>query len=398
MPEFSATSSALGYYYQIRYALFVLLKDDELNGEISLETMDDITFGIDGSPVKLIQTKHHISRTASLTDASADLWKTIRIWSSKLLDESFDPNIAQLILVTTASAPSNSVASLLGPAVGRNIQQALSILRQVAETSNNNANRSAYNVFLRLTEEQKYLLLNSVKILTSSPDIADVVPQIHRKLTFATRPEFIESVYQRLEGWWFDRAIKSMEGILSPTISFSEAIAKINDISEQFHKDNLPIDFLSCSNPSEEAFDDNQKIFIEQLRLIAVSQPRIYKAISDYYRAYQQRSKWLREDLLGVNELEDYEKRLIDEWERRFYIMRENLNENYSEEDMKHAGRDLYNHVDENANICIRPACTEPYVMRGSYHMLANKLDIGWHTQFVERLQCLLGNARDVAI
>jgi hypothetical protein len=393
--EFSATASALGYYYQIRYALLVLLAGDP-DGEISLETMDDITFEREGSPVELIQTKHRISRTASLTDASSDLWKTLRIWSCNLLDSSIDLSRVQLILVTTAHAPQESVASMLGP-VHRNIEQALIRLRQVAAESESQTNRTAYRDFFRLTEEQQRLLLNAVKVMPVSPDIVDVVPQIRRQLALSTREQFIEPVYQRLEGWWFDRTIQCMRGITPPRISFSEVRVMVNDISEQFHEDNLPIDFLSLLAPVEDTLDNSQKIFIEQLRLVSVSQPRIHKAISDYYKAYQQRSKWIREDLLYVNELESYEQRLVDEWERMFLIMQEELSDSPSEDEMKYAGRSLYNWVDKDANICIRPRCTEPYVMRGSYQMLANQLRVGWHSQFVARLQQLFIEARGAA-
>jgi hypothetical protein len=44
------------------------------------------------------------------------------------------------------------------------------------------------------------------------------------------------------------------------------------------------------------------------------------------------------------------------------------------------------------ANFPIRPLVTEPYVMRGSYHILANeeKPRVWWHPKFLERLQVLL--------
>jgi hypothetical protein len=393
MPEFSATASALGYYYQIRYALFALLTG-ELNGGISLETMDDITSERDGSPVELIQTKHHVNQTASLADASPDLWKTLRNWSCKILNNEVDPNTVQLLLVSTDNITDNSVVSMLGytPAQ-RYVKKALDQLQKVAEESYNKTNAKAYQDFMALTKEQRYLLLESIKVIAASPNIIDIVPKIQRQLALSTRDEFIEPVYQRLEGWWFDRAIKSMKGAESKVIFFSEVRAMINDISEQFYADNLPIDFLSCVVPEEETLADSQKVFIKQLQLVVVGQPRIRNAINDYYKAYQQRSKWVREDLVNINELENYENRLINEWQRRFLIMQENLAEGSIEHEMKLAGRNLYNEIDENINICIRPKCNEPYVMRGSYHMLANDLRIGWHAKFIERLQYLLQNA-----
>jgi CRISPR/Cas system type I-B associated protein Csh2 (Cas7 group RAMP superfamily) len=64
------------------------------------------------------------------------------------------------------------------------------------------------------------------------------------------------------------------------------------------------------------ALENDEQIFIEQLKLIALSDVRLKRAIRDYYRAYQQRAKWIREDLLYINELENYENKLVDEWQR----------------------------------------------------------------------------------
>jgi hypothetical protein len=51
----------------------------------------------------------------------------------------------------------------------------------------------------------------------------------------------------------------------------------------------------------------------------------------------------------------------------------------------------------ETAVIPIRPQVTEPFVTRGSLHMLADKLDIGWHNEFRERLGRLLTSAQSAA-
>lgn len=86
--KFSARASALGYYYQVRYALFVLLfkGQDEPNLEMSIENLDDISFEKEGTPLELLQTKHKINSIASLSNSSSDLWKTLRIWSTAILE------------------------------------------------------------------------------------------------------------------------------------------------------------------------------------------------------------------------------------------------------------------------------------------------------------------------
>lgn len=114
-------------------------------------------------------------------------------------------------------------------------------------------------------------------------------------------------------------------------------------------------------------------------------------ALRDYYRAFRQRASWIRNNLLYINELEQYEHRLIDEWEHAFATMEENLSTaiNATEDEKAREGRKLFSNM-EDKDIRIRPKCQEAFIMRGSYHILANQLKIGWHVDFFERLKQLL--------
>ena len=117
-------------------------------------------------------------------------------------------------------------------------------------------------------------------------------------------------------------------------------------------------------------------------------------AIRDYYRAFQQRANWVREELLYTNELDKYEKRLIDEWEHSFYAMQDDLLDygNQVTEDIKVSNaKKLYREIEEK-DIRVRDRCSDAFVMRGSYHILANQLRVGWHIDFYERLAQLLKN------
>jgi hypothetical protein len=109
---FSATASAVGYLFQCRYALLESLRrlrrDDQFM--VSIETRDDVVFERDGEPPDLLQTKHHVKKTANLTDTSPDLWKTIRIWCEGLINGNI-PDGATFFLITTAEAPKGAAAS-----------------------------------------------------------------------------------------------------------------------------------------------------------------------------------------------------------------------------------------------------------------------------------------------
>jgi len=148
--KYSAVDAALGYLYQVRLALLYALRRQKSDGDflVSLETLDDVTFHSDaGTPTDLLQTKHHRSRTASLSDASSDLWKTLRIWFEGRADDSIPPN-ASLYLITTGNAADGSVAACLR-AEDRDVQSALFALNATANTSENTDNQKAYEAYLK---------------------------------------------------------------------------------------------------------------------------------------------------------------------------------------------------------------------------------------------------------
>lgn len=69
--------------------------------------------------------------------------------------------------------------------------------------------------------------------------------------------------------------------------------------------------------------------------------------------------------------------------------MEEDLEEEEKEEDIVRKGRDLYAEV-MKLNLYIRSRCTEEFITRGSYHILANHLHLGWHIDYKNALGHLL--------
>jgi len=129
--DFSAADSALGYIFQCRLALLLALRRIRSGDEflLSLETLDDVVFEQEGKPPELLQLKHHNKRAANLTDASPDLWKTLRIWCEGTTSGKI-PLLASLYLVTTSVSGGGSAAGYLR-SDGRDIQKAAERVRSL---------------------------------------------------------------------------------------------------------------------------------------------------------------------------------------------------------------------------------------------------------------------------
>jgi len=99
--------------------------------------------------------------------------------------------------------------------------------------------------------------------------------------------------------------------------------------------------------------------------------------------------------LLAIDEIEKYETKLEKEWERIFDSIVEELEYmEICEENKIKCGREIYKTIELDTQINIRKNCSEAYVMRGSYQMLADKLKVGWHPDFKQMIGNIISNQK----
>lgn len=391
--KFSAVDAALGYAYQVRCALVQSLEHAR-NGEdfeVGIETLDDVTFtATGGEPLELLQTKHHLGAKSALTDAAVDLWKTLRIWIEGR-ESGVIPTTAKLYLITTASASTGSAAAKLRADLNdRNLNAAVDALNATALTSGNEQNKLAYLAYSKLSQVERLSLLGQAYVIDAAPNISDLEDELRRQVRWLAPKEHEDAFLQRLEGWWFRRVLKQLTKA-APLIESREIDLYMEDLREQFKREALPIDDDILGIELNEALQEScrDRLFVKQIELVTSNAKRIGFAIRDYFRAYEQRARWLRQDIVLGLELDKYERRLIEEWELVYENMRDELGDTTTEDVMRTAGQSLLRWAETNL-LPIRPSVTAEFVSRGSLHMLADMGSVGWHPRFREHLASLL--------
>lgn len=392
---FAAVNPALGYLYQVRVALLWSLQRirHEEGFQVSLEVLDDVAFeSTTGDPSAYLQTKHHASRLAALTDSCPDVWKTLRVWVEGGQSGAIPAN-ASLQLVTTGIAPADSAANKL-KLRGRDVMGARAILDVIARTSTNAANAAAYLVYESLSADERLALLERVLIIDSAPTISDIDADIRTAIFWAVDRTHQNAFQDRLEGWWFRRVIGQLTSSPDARIGSIEIESEMADLRDQFRQDSLPIDgdLLDFVLDEGKAAAHQQYRFVRQLELIDASRRRVASAIRDFYRAYEQRSRWVREDLVVAVDISRYEKRLSEEWANVFDAMCDEVGDLATNVEKKTAARSVLQWA-ERAAISIRPGVTEPFLCRGSLHMIADESRIGWHPNFKALLTATLAEA-----
>jgi hypothetical protein len=385
---YSAAEPGLGYIYQGRFALLHILSLPEESG-VLIEMDDDLDF-VDVDGQKSLASLKHKRAGERVTDLSVDFWKSVRIWLASYLREGGISSKLRFFLFTTASVSPSSFLRFLVPEAERptdplHVMAASALRETTSETI-----LPIREQFEGLKAHEQEDFLSRISIMDNSPRITQIPSLAIDSHLRTIRREFRGAVFERLEGWWFNLVIKALSGERTGPIFGYEVSDKLSAISEEYQSNNLPITFRNRVPDGGVDAETDKRLFVAQLRAINISPSRLRNAILDYYRAFEQRSSWARENLLVSGEVEDYEDRLVEEWGRFRDVLFEDLTLDSAEDAMIEAGKALYNWAElETAQLRIRERVDEPYVVRGAFHMLANVQPtprVYWHPRFLERL------------
>jgi hypothetical protein len=393
--RFSAAGPALGYLAQVDYALWAMLErmDVEESFSVSIETLDDIVFHdaeTDDATEKW-QSKHSIDGSRSLSDASSDLWKTLHNWITEPSDDS-----VRLVLLATAQA--GPAASKLRVGANRDVAGAMTALERTARESQSETNKPYYEAFLDLSPEDRKALLEKVDVIGQMAGVVNLDEDLMRAVRKSVIPRRRKALVERLRGWWHARAIAHLDAVAngrSDRITAAELEEQLLAIADTLRDENLPIDVLDFPPPSEQEVSEDDRIFVAQLRLIAIGSQRMRKCIYDHNRAFAQRSLWQRDRLIEVGELGRYDAELIEAWERFFVPLSDEPGEEITEEQLKAAALASFGELDQSDLAPIRRDVRSGFIARGSLHVIADRLEIGWHPKWLEHLQHRLAEVHD---
>ena len=393
--QFSAAEQALGYLYQLRYALLQILRLPE-ETICLIEKDDDIDF-TDPEEGRILASLKHKAPGDLLTDLSPDFWKSVRVWLSYYIEKEIGAETVSFFLFTTGRVGVGSFLEAFLP----NTQKDDGLVNRISEVLKSSKSKTIGKTkkLLDLLPRDNWLdFFRRITIFDSQERIQDIPILIINERFRPIRPQFRTPVYERLEGWWNNLCIDLLTGKKNNPIHGWEVSEKLGFIADQFREDNLPIDFENAEPEGGVNPDSDERYFIRQLSAIGLRSDRLRRAILDYYRAFEQRGMWVRENVTLTGELEQYDDRLMDEWSRLREVVFEELNDHSPEELLKKTGRKLFNQLSTtgNPNLRVRTGVTATFVTMGSYHMLANDEPprVYWHPRFEERIEEILYGRR----
>lgn len=382
--EFSADKSILGFKYQIRYALYLLLETVKSHGfdvGVALERIDDIDIQVAGKITNVVQTK---DTATVLTNSSAPLWKTLRIWSVAIKTGIINLNeLSSFCLVCTSSASTDDdgVVALIQKGDADSRRSALSKLRAIANAKRNQRTLGvAYAAFADLEAQLQQDLINKVSIKTKAPTFEQLDQLIMRQIVQS--PPGKQDVYCKvLFGRWEVLVEEYLRKKNTAVIAWEDINSVLWQISKEFQDDNLPTVFEGMIRNAFPEPVDSSRTFIRQLVAIGANPTLINQAHHSYLYADQLISFWLRDVIIRPDEVLAHADRLVNECEMQHAFAK--ADPVLSNATAEQVGMSIYRWASTAASLQeqfrLRPRCLDAEVVRGSFHDLADFPRIGWH-------------------
>jgi hypothetical protein len=400
--SFSAADSLVGYVYQCEYALFRALDTDDPAEGFMVETFDDVVVEGKDDAFELLQLKHHDpTKAKAFTDKSADLWKTIRIWSSLVKDGAVDPNKTSFFLLTTAQASHSArLVDFLAPkgiAGGtRNVKAAKNLLLQIAEEIEAGTSESIKkNVkpFSALPEATRDVLIGNMTIVPGAAVMESLRQKIVKRLslTGATTGN-LERLAQSLVGWWYWVLIERLRSKEKAAISKELLQEKITDLVSQYVVSSLPI-FEDITDPdADQKARLLQRLFVRQLIAVGHAPERtaVAGALLDVYKADGHIKRWLEGLRLQPKELQEFKDQLYGHWAAKFGAIEPDadacLDRDDAESELAKLGRTALSGSLSGSQAKLKDVELD-YLRRGVLHLMANEPVIGWHPHWMAKFK-----------
>jgi hypothetical protein len=394
-PDHAAPGSAIGFFYQSYYSLLALIEQKSDVAAIGVELLDDLQL-TDGPTEVMFQLKHSIAANPTkISIKSVMLWKTLAAWIDIL--GKINLSETSLNLVTVAGIDCNSPLLVLTSNVGSrskliteldNEAQRVATERQVAKNNNEklpHADRTAgCTAWQALSVTLKKLLISRVTLKMGSPAIGNIEEKIANALSILPK-KHREGVANKLLQWWDMQVVYSLCGKRKRVIEMTEVQSMILNLSSECASEELKAEFETIKPP--DSYQPHGMI-VRQIQIVNGLNTHIRIATRDEWRARSERAKWINDRPDMAVTIDEYDTKLIETWEDHHGILVDNCPAQDNSEKCVN-GLALLSWVHDHASKTIDPikdGYRSSYYVRGSFHILAATLKVGWHPEYLTLL------------
>lgn len=388
-PKADSTSAPGQFYgYGIQEARFLhhLLRSRP-GDAVALECIDDVS-GTRSGEKYAEQVKSGLAHNP-ISNRSTDLWKTFANWlngrrSGKIpagtkfilyVAQPYTGKIAQQLSdCTTKQEAKAAIAAVRKEFWGDapQFEKRASVAEKLAKQ---------VNIVLSASESA---LADIIRAFTLECGIGAPYDEIATEIESApVGAENVEQILHQLAGWIrttvFDLIQAGQPAVVSRDEFHTEYVAAVR----KFDRSDTILPTYATA-PTEEQIQAEvllDQTYIRQLRLIGADQGTVYDAINTFLMAATDRTEWAKRGYIHRSSVAEYEAALKRVWASKKMAVKVQMRGSPPED----FGTLLLSSCLE-ASIPLQGKTVSTHFTPGSFHKLANTLDVGWHPDFASLL------------
>lgn len=372
-----------GYSLQITRLIAHLLRARP-GQSVSLEHLDDVaTSGATGATFE--QDKSGLAHNP-VADRSIELWKTLHNWVRVIRDGALKQDTKFVVFV--AQPHHGDVIDRIHAVT--NVIDAAALVAALREKFWGKAPAHAerpklptdlgehLNGTLDASDDVLALLFANLSLETGSGAPAnDLLGPLREK---AIGQDAVEDVLKYLLGWAKRAVDKQIEKHRPAVLSWEDFQAQLVGAAKKFDRSETVLASSQAQvTPAEIQAELRNRIYVRQLQAVRTGDDELLRAVNDYLRASADRTTWSERGDVIQDSFEDFQDKLQRAWTSH----RARIDIEHKTKVEEERGQLLHAQcmvVQERLQGMDVPAHFVP----GSFHTMADSLQIGWHPRYQE--------------
>lgn len=387
----SVPGTSAAFAYQFERALFWLAASQS-GSAVGVETDDDVAIKNKGEARILEQDKHSIGdATNPFSDQSHALWNTLSTWVTALDDKEVQGDSTRFLMVTNKHVP-KCIARQIGSARSKpEITACLEALKAVAAKSSRTIAHLTKRVLRPSSEENLRILIKQCELVdassaTASPELRQEIIGCLQLPTWARK--IADSMLDELLGWLHRIAMAAWDKKQPAWINRDQFVNQFHavldcrkrQITRERAENLIPV-------PAETVGKQKGRPFVMQLYLITDDDSIVETGIREFIRCNIEKSRLSAEGNVADQDWQAFETTLRARWGK----IQARIIRTSGSEPEKDIGFRIFSETTEDHREKLAGHDTEQvYLTSGTYHRMADTIQIGWHPRFKQLLKEIL--------
>lgn len=383
----SAPGPSAGYGYQFERALYWLARSPA-GAVVGIETDDDVAIRT-GAASLWEQDKHSIADGAEpFGDRSKDLWNTLNIWLDAIEESRADVETTRFLMVTNKALP-ECLAKTIGSAASANeAGDCIAGLERAAEDPPEKIATLTDRVLRSESRDALIKLIQNTELVDATSGAG--APQVRNDTMASLQlPSWAvptaESILHELAGWIHACTLAAWRENKPAWIARDHFVNQLHAILDN-RKRKIIRERAEYLIPVSDDTVGGEKgrQFVKQLFLVTEDPVLVDSAIRDFIRCSIEKLRLSKEGNITDDDWRAFQVALRSRWEKiRARVLR--LKQNHPPNDV---GFEILTETTENHRERLAGSETdEVYLTSGTYHLLAELLEVGWHPEYAKLIE-----------